>query len=132
MTKGKSDTYMKKRKNIDAWVTWIAKDPEYAETLYPETIDKLKENIRSSDPVLTSNIILSVPRCFSVRKEQAEKLIGYKKRLYIKEQIELIDTVLRKDSFSSLVERKAVEIVRNEIVAQRNYWSSLLNKLKIE
>jgi len=116
-------------KNIDEWVEWMTRNPELAEKYYPEIMQGLTEQIKSSEPFLTALIIQKLPDHFPNWKTEAEKYLCIKRKKMIQGYIDLIKAVLIEYEYPSEIEQKAVESVRAELTEQLEYWNNELKAL---
>ncbi|MGB3586100.1 MAG: hypothetical protein WBA23_06150 [Tunicatimonas sp.] len=108
--------------DINSWVEWYVCNPELSEKYFPLLTNKLKKRIRKHPPHFTANIIQRLPEDFARSIAQIEKLYGTTKLKRIQQHIDLIKLVSDQESFSSEIEKMAIESVKDELTEQLEYW----------
>ncbi len=114
-------------KDFNSWVQWVTKNPELAEKYYPKVYNKLTTRIKKSEPFPTALMIQKIPDEFPNWKIEVSKFFGIKKQKLIQQYIELIDIVLEY-TFDSEIIQQAADSVKAELVEQKMYWQSELEK----
>lgn len=115
--------------DIDSWLEWLYRNPELAEKYYPKLTYAIKDRIRKKPSYFTASIIQKLPEQFNIMKMEVDQLFGKTRQKKIQEFIHLLDGIVNSWQFSTEIEIKAVDDVRDELTEQLKYWE---NELKTQ